>query len=70
MTQLLAEDHEWGTGTIRQRLLARLDVVAQVTREARHLEAIGELAEAMSRDLHGRWEREVVPLPLYPAFRT
>ena len=70
MTQLLAEDHEWGTGTIRQRLLARLEVVAQAAREARHLEAIGELAEAMSRDLHGRWEREVVPMPLYPAFRT
>ena len=70
MTKLLEEDQEWGTGTIRQRLLARLDVVAQAAREAHHLEAIGELAEAMSRDLHSRWEREVVPLPLYPAFRT
>ncbi|HEV2065527.1 MAG TPA: phosphotransferase [Thermomicrobiales bacterium] len=70
ITKLLEADQEWGTGTIRQRLLARLEVVARVTREAHHLEAIGELAEAMSRDLHGRWELEVVPLPLYPAFRT
>ena len=70
MTKLLEADQEWGTGTIRQRLLARLEVVVQATREAHHLEAIGELAEVMSRDLHGRWEREVVPLPLYPAFRT
>jgi len=59
----------WGTGTIRQRLLVRLDVVTQVTREAGHLEALGDQAEAMSRTLHDRWDADIPPLPLYPAFR-
>ncbi len=69
MPKLLEEDFEWGTGTIRQRLLVRLDVVTQVTREAGHLEALGDQAEAMSRTLHDRWDADIPPLPLYPAFR-
>ncbi len=69
MPMWLEEDVEWGTGTIRQRLLSRLDVVTQVTRAAGHLEAVGDWAEAMSRTLHDRWDPTVAPLPLYPAFR-
>ncbi len=69
LPKLLEEDFEWGTATIRQRLLVLLDVVTQGTRESGHLEAIGEQAEAMSRTLHDRWNPIVAPLPLYPAFR-
>ncbi len=70
MPRLLEEDFEWGTGTDRQRLLVRLDVVIQVTREAGHLEALGEQAGACSRALHDRWDPDLAPLPLYPAFRN
>ncbi|MBA3379194.1 MAG: hypothetical protein H0T93_09945 [Chloroflexia bacterium] len=69
MPMLLEEDFEWGTATIRQRLLVRLDVVIQVTRESGHLEALGDQAEAMARTLHDRWDPIVAPLPLYPAFQ-
>ncbi|MEJ7902362.1 MAG: phosphotransferase, partial [Thermomicrobiales bacterium] len=68
MPRLLEEDFEWGTGTIRQRLLVRLDVVTQVTRDAGYLQVIGDRAEAMSRTLHDRWDPDLAPLPLYPAF--
>ncbi len=69
MARLLEEDFEWGTGTDRQRLLVRLEVVTQVTREAGHLEALGDQAEAMSHTLHDRWDANLAPLPLYPAFQ-
>jgi hypothetical protein len=67
---LLEEDPEWGTGTNRQRLLFRLDVVRQATDEAGHLSVLGEVAAALARELHDRWDGEITPLPLYPAFQT
>lgn len=69
MPMLLEEDFEWGTATIRQRLLVRLDVVIQVTRESGHLEALGDQAKAIARTLHDRWDPIVAPLPLYHAFQ-
>jgi hypothetical protein len=70
MLPLLAEDFEWGTATVRQRLLARLDVVIQVTRDADHLTAIGRAAEDLVRELGRRWDADAINLPLYPAFRS
>ena len=70
MATLLDEDPEWGTGTFRQRLLARLQVVIQSTRDAGHLTALGSAAEALVRELHGQWDGDISPLPLYPAFRS
>jgi hypothetical protein len=70
LADLFEEAREWGTANIRQRLLTRLEVVAEVTTEAGHLLAIGEAAGAMARELHRRWDGEVEPMPLYPAFRS
>lgn len=69
MADLLREDREWGLATIRQRLLTRLDAVTVATAEARHLETVGELARALSGELHERWDGETEPMPLYPAFQ-
>jgi hypothetical protein len=70
LTEMIDEDWRWGTAGIRQRLLTRLEVVAEVTTEAGHLPAIGEAAGAMARELHRRWDGEVEQMPLYPAFRS
>jgi hypothetical protein len=70
LADLFEEAREWGTATIRQRLLTRLEVVAEVTTAAGHLIAIGELAGVMRQALRERWAGEVTPLPPYPAFRT
>ncbi|HYI26065.1 MAG TPA: phosphotransferase [Thermomicrobiales bacterium] len=70
LPNLIEEDREWGPGTIRQRLLVRLAVAAGVTADADHLTAIGEMAGVMAGVLHERWDADVAPMPLYPAFQA
>ncbi len=70
LRDLLDEDREWGTGTIRQRLLVRLAVATGTTATAGHLTAIGEMAGTMATVLHQRWDADLAPLPLYPSFRA
>jgi hypothetical protein len=67
--ELVVKDRDWGIATVRQRVLLRADIVAQVTQEYGHLEAIGAAFGAMATKLHGLWPSEADALPYYPAFR-
>lgn len=64
-----AEDAAWGTTSVRQRIIARFELLAQATGEFGYLEALGECAESLASTLQQRWP-ETEPMPLYPAFRT
>jgi hypothetical protein len=62
------KDSTWGTATVRQRAIARLDLLAQATAEYGHLEGLGETAQHIAAKLRVRWP-EVEPMPYYPPFR-
>lgn len=63
------EDHEWGIGTIRQRVLARLEVFIQTAEEFRRLPALHGMAGEVLEILQKRWA-DVPRLPVYPAFQN
>ena len=65
---LLREDRVWGTATLRQRALLRLDAAAQVA-EAGDFPALGATFAAIAARLRALWPPEVDELALYPAFR-
>ncbi|MBI1928882.1 phosphotransferase [Candidatus Poribacteria bacterium] len=65
---LLEKDGRWGISTRRQRVLLRLDMLAQTAEEFGHLEAIGATAHAMAVKLRKLWN-EIEEMPYYPAFR-
>jgi len=67
---LLREDQQDGIATLRQRVLQRLAVVAHVTDERRHLQALGESMEQMVTILRTCWSPDTATMPLYPAFRN
>jgi hypothetical protein len=64
----LKEERVWGTSTFRQRLLMRLPLFTELTREYGQLPALGHLAQQLADRLVERWP-ELEPMPLYPAFR-
>jgi hypothetical protein len=64
----LKEERVWGISTIRQRLLLRLPLFTELTREFAHLVALGRLTEEVADRLAERWT-EVEPMPPYSAFR-
>jgi hypothetical protein len=64
----LKEERVWGISTFRQRLLMRLPLFAELTREYGHLPALGRLAQQVADQLAERWP-ELESMPLYPAFR-
>jgi hypothetical protein len=64
----LNEERVWGISTFRQRLLMRLPLFAELTREYGHLPALGRLAQQVADQLAERWP-ELESMPLYPAFR-
>jgi hypothetical protein len=60
---VLERDERWGAATWRQRVLARLSILAGMTAAAGHLEALGAAAGAQeSRRSAGRRPREAQPM--------
>ncbi|HEX5690368.1 MAG TPA: hypothetical protein VFX76_10225 [Roseiflexaceae bacterium] len=62
-------DSEWGTATVRQRLLARLELLSQASVEFDHMPALGDTARRIVERLRVRWP-ELELMPLYPPFRS
>lgn len=60
-------DEEWGTSTMRPRLIAWLDRVASLTEKNGQLPATGATAARASARLKGRWPDSTHELPAYPA---
>jgi ankyrin repeat protein len=67
--QSLDGDWRWGISTWRQRVLLRLDALADVTEEFGHLPAMGDTARRCTARLREIWPPETDAMPLYPAFR-
>lgn len=66
---LLEKDRMIVTSTVRQRFLVRSDILARVTEEIGHMEAISATIRAIATKLRTLWPEADV-LPLYPAFRS
>src|SRR5207249_2462035 len=62
------DDRRWGISTWRQRVLVRLDALADTTEEFNHLRAMGETARRCTRRLREIWPEDADAMPLYPAF--
>ncbi|WP_327252026.1 phosphotransferase [Streptomyces sp. NBC_01244] len=62
LARVPAEDFEWGYVSARERLVHRLGVVADLTRDHDHLHAVGSLSSALAGRLLERWP-ELRPLP-------
>ena len=66
LARVPAEDFEWGNATARERLVHRLGVVADMTRDHDHLHALGRLSSALADRLLARWST-LRPLPAQDA---
>ena len=66
---ILEKDGQWGIATHRQRVLLRLDRLAEITEEVGHLEVLGSTIQDLAVALRRQWTNEVDEMPLYPAFR-
>ncbi|MGW1835985.1 phosphotransferase family protein [Streptomyces sp. NPDC002067] len=55
LARVPVEDFEWGYVSARERLVHRLGVVADLTREHDHLHALGHLSAALAVRLLERW---------------
>ncbi|WP_248961072.1 phosphotransferase family protein [Sphaerisporangium perillae] len=62
LARIPREDWHWGTATARQRLLHRLGVVAETTRDHARLAGLGEFCAAMRGRVLTRWPA-LQPLP-------
>jgi hypothetical protein len=63
------DDRRWGISTWRQRVLLRLDALADATEEFDYLCAMGATARRCTKRLREIWPEEADQMPLYPAFR-
>jgi hypothetical protein len=61
-------DRTWGIGTMRQRVLARLDTFNTAAEQCNQLPALRSMAGRLSDSLRNTWP-DTVPLPFYPAFQ-
>lgn len=68
LAEAMAEDHDWGIATIRQRVLARLEAFIGSCDEFNRLPALRGMASAALPILSARW-KDLTPMPLYPAFQ-
>lgn len=68
VADLLAQDREWGIATIRQRVLARSEIFAQMAEQFGYLEALGATLSAIVAKLHSLLSMEVDSMPSYLAF--
>ncbi|MFI8823902.1 phosphotransferase [Streptomyces sp. NPDC053431] len=66
LARVPAEDFEWGHVSARERLVHRLGVVADMTRDHDHLHALGRLSSALADRLLERWPK-LRPLPTQDA---
>jgi hypothetical protein len=62
-------DRTWGIGTMRQRVLARLEAFIMTAEECDQLPALRSMANRLQELLHTTWA-DTLPLPLYPAFQV
>lgn len=62
LARVPVEDFEWGYVSARERLVHRLGVVADVTRDHDHLHAVGRLSSALADRMLERWST-LRPLP-------
>jgi hypothetical protein len=67
--KILTEDEEWGMSSGRQRMLRRLDILAETAASVGYLEAMGATAQAVATKLRSIWPIEIDSMPYYPAFR-
>jgi hypothetical protein len=65
ISRVLERDREWGTTTMRPRLLTWLDSFIEASGRAGVLPLLRALAEALRAELGRRWPRTEVPE--YPA---
>ena len=65
LSQAIEEDREWGTTTLRPRLLTWLDTFLEAAGRAAVLPALRALATALREELGRRWPRTATPE--YPA---
>jgi hypothetical protein len=70
LAEVHRDDFRWGISTWRQRVLVRLDALADATEEFDHLPAMGATARRCTRRLREIWPGEAEAMPLYPAFRA
>jgi tRNA A-37 threonylcarbamoyl transferase component Bud32 len=65
----LEQDSDWGIATLRQRVLGRFTLLARLTEDFGHLEALGAVAGALAVKLRDIWPLEADAMPTYPAFQ-
>ena len=63
----MAEDRDFGICTIRQRIMARLEVFIATSREFNRLPGLRSISSRLLNLLRQRWSN-ISDLPLYPAF--
>ena len=70
VAELIEADGPWGQATLRQRVLVRTEIFAQLTAQFGHLEALGATIGQVGAHLRALWPVEAESLPVYPAFRV
>lgn len=68
LANAMEADRTWGIGTMRQRVLARLEAFVATSEEFDALPALRGTASRLQEILHEAWP-DTPPLPLYPAFQ-
>lgn len=68
LSKVLDADSTWGIGTVRQRVLSRLESFIATAEEFDQLPGLRSVASQLLDVLRRSWP-DVAPLPLYPAFQ-
>ena len=68
MPALMESDHSWGISTVRQRVLLRTGIFAELSARHGHLRALGEAVAGLAAVLRARWPEDAGQMPVYPAF--
>lgn len=68
LSRVREKDRQVVAASDRQRLLTRLDILAQTSEQFGHLDAIGATMKALADRLRLLWP-ETEEMALYPAFR-
>ena len=69
LESLFEKDYDWGTSTVRQRVLLRFDMTARSVAELGYFPALGALFGDVYKKLRDRWVPEIEEMPLYRPFR-